>query len=90
MDASEALKLDGVDGYFGVDDLPGNNKPGLQLSNMNIPDDTTIFADKKVQLRVRRNEHDFMFAGRISRSSDRSDSGQRSHFGETGNQIGQS
>ncbi|CAO4380409.1 unnamed protein product [Caenorhabditis nigoni] len=49
IDSSEALKLEGVVGYFGVSDVPGNNTPGLQIANMNFPDDTTIFADKKVE-----------------------------------------
>ncbi|CAP36505.1 Protein CBG19218 [Caenorhabditis briggsae] len=49
VDFSEALKLEGVAGYFGVSDVPGNNTPGLQIANMNFPDDTTIFADKKVE-----------------------------------------
>uniref|UniRef100_A0A1I7T580 Xanthine dehydrogenase n=1 Tax=Caenorhabditis tropicalis TaxID=1561998 RepID=A0A1I7T580_9PELO len=49
VDPSEALKLKGVCGYFGVTDIPGNNVPGLQLANMNFPDNTTIFADKKVE-----------------------------------------
>lgn len=49
VDFSEAVKLDGVAGYFGVSDIPGNNVPGLQISNMNFPDNTTVFADKKVE-----------------------------------------
>ncbi|CAL2045675.1 unnamed protein product [Caenorhabditis brenneri] len=49
IDHSEALKLEGVVGYFGVSDIPGNNLPGLQIANMNFPDNTTVFADKKVE-----------------------------------------
>lgn len=50
IDATEALKLEGVVGFFGASDVPGNNSPGLQISNMNLPDDATIFADKKVSV----------------------------------------
>ncbi|EFO84357.1 hypothetical protein CRE_26880, partial [Caenorhabditis remanei] len=50
IDYSEALKLEGVAGYFGVSDVLGNNKPGLQQANMNFPDDTTVFAEGKVSI----------------------------------------
>ncbi|CAO4380410.1 unnamed protein product [Caenorhabditis nigoni] len=49
VDSSEALKLEGVVGYFGIKDIPGNNTPGLQSANTFFPDDTAIFADKKVE-----------------------------------------
>uniref|UniRef100_A0A8R1ES50 FAD-binding PCMH-type domain-containing protein n=2 Tax=Caenorhabditis japonica TaxID=281687 RepID=A0A8R1ES50_CAEJA len=49
IDASEALTIPGVVGYFGVEDIPGNNTPGMCKANMNLPDDTKIFADKKVE-----------------------------------------
>ncbi|KAF1750615.1 hypothetical protein GCK72_017166 [Caenorhabditis remanei] len=49
VDYTEALKLEGVAGYFGRFDVIGNNKPGLQQANMNFPDDTTVFAEGKVE-----------------------------------------
>ncbi|EFO87051.1 hypothetical protein CRE_19396 [Caenorhabditis remanei] len=49
VDYTEALKLEGVIGYFGASDIPGCNTPGLQKTNVMFPDDTPIFADKKVE-----------------------------------------
>ncbi|CAI2354516.1 unnamed protein product [Caenorhabditis sp. 36 PRJEB53466] len=49
VDTSEALKLEGVAGYFGVREVQGSNSPGLSASNVSFPDDTTVFADKKVE-----------------------------------------
>ena len=54
MEFTEALKLEGVIGYFGASDIPGSNIPGLQKSNIMFPDDTPIFADKKVNTYIIR------------------------------------
>ncbi|CAI2354515.1 unnamed protein product [Caenorhabditis sp. 36 PRJEB53466] len=49
IDPTEALELKDVLGYFGVEDVPGMNVPGLSLVNVNFPDDSPVFADKRVE-----------------------------------------